>query len=258
MYQRGISTLGCGACGFDEAVEFVRRHGLDAIELRVIGNSLDLPTMLAERFGSLAGAATSAASLPVRVVALDTSFNLVGATAADRIDLLRFAPWAEALGAKRLRVFDGGKRRYDPTELEEAAETLAWWREQRLTRGWNVDLMVETHDSLLTAREINRFVAASGGVSVLWDAHHTWHKGGEDPSRTWPTIRPAVVQVHVKDSRSGVYVLPGTGDFPMEPLRTLLASEFDGTVSLEWERWWHPTLLPLKNALQSASERQWW
>ena len=104
-----------------------------------------------------------------------------------------------------------------------------------------------------------------GRVALLWDAHHTWKKGGEDPRHSWAAIRPHVVHVHVKDSlRRGAeagaftYVLPGTGEFPMSRLRRLLAAEFDGVVSLEWERFWHPALPRLEEALVAAKTNRWW
>lgn len=258
MYLRAISTLGCGSLGFDEALEFAHRYSLDGIELRILGGSLDLPVILAERFGEPAALARVAASLPMRVFALDTSFKLIGTTERERTDLLRFIPWAEALGVRHLRVFDGGRQPGDVTELAEAGATLAWWRALRAERGWRTDLMVETHDSLLTGALVARLVAVAGEVPVLWDAHHTWHKGGENPLQTWAAIGQHIVHVHVKDSKAGYYVLPGSGDFPMAPLQRVLAREYRGIVSLEWERWWHPTLPPLENALQAAAKRQWW
>jgi hypothetical protein len=52
--------------------------------------------------------------------------------------------------------------------------------------------------------------------------------------------------------------LPGEGEFPMASLRAILQAEFYGTVSLEWEKLWHPYLPPLENALTAASEHRWW
>lgn len=202
----------------------------------------------------------------MQVVALDTSWRLIDGAPADRSKLLELLPWAEALGARWLRVFDGGTA-LDDAALSHAAETLTWWQAIRRERGLNVDLMIETHDVLLDAGKIDRFVAAMprGGARLLWDAHHTWQKGGEDPLKTWRAIKPHVVHVHVKDSVSTpsqrhphTYVLPGTGEFPMTPLRETLAAEFSGALSLEWERLWHPYLPSLGEALRSATERHWW
>jgi sugar phosphate isomerase/epimerase len=125
---------------------------------------------------------------------------------------------------------------------------------------------VETHDSLWTAEAIGRFLAAAPGAKMLWDAHHTWRKGGENPVATWKAIRPAVVHIHVKDSvdrpsarHPFTYVLPGDGGFPIAPLLAALRADgYAGRVSLEWEKLWHPYLPPLEEALRVAKERRWW
>ncbi len=264
MYARAFSTLGCAELSLDEVQALARRHRIPGIEPRALGGTTDLPAWFAANFASPAALAEPQAPSDCRVVALDTSWRLIDGTAADRDNLLALLPWARALGVRWLRVFDGGATLDDQT-LAQAAEALAWWRRVRAERELEVDLMIETHDVLLDARRIQRFLAAlpDGRAALLWDAHHTWRKGGEDPRRTWQAIRPHVVHVHVKDSVSRpsarhpfTYVLPGVGEFPMAPLRETLAAEFSGTVSLEWERLWHPYLPPLDAALAAA--RNWW
>ena len=54
------------------------------------------------------------------------------------------------------------------------------------------------------------------------------------------------------------YVSPGDGEFPIAPLRAALAAQFTGAVSLEWEKLWHPYLVPLDEALTIAAQRGWW
>ncbi|MCU0794167.1 MAG: sugar phosphate isomerase/epimerase, partial [Opitutaceae bacterium] len=100
----------------------------------------------------------------------------------------------------------------------------------------------------------------------LWDTHHTWKKGGEDPVATWRAVRHRTVHLHVKDSVSVpssrhpfTYVTPGEGEFPMGPLiAELRAYPHTPPLSLEWERLWHPYLPPLDTALEAASARAWW
>lgn len=264
MFRRALSTLGCGTLSLEEARQLARRHGLDAIELRALDRSLDLPARLAHRYGSPAELADCTGDPAARVVLLGSSVSLVGATPADLEQLLLYAPWAEAFGARWIRVFDGGAGGHTGAELAEALATMAWWRTWRQQHGWKVDLAVETHDSLLTGDRIGRFARACPGVQILWDAHHTWRKGHEHPLMTWAKAAPHVVHIHVKDSRSAAspagfeYVLPGTGEFPIRALLPVLRIEFAGCVSLEWERWWHPELPPLEEALASAENCHWW
>ena len=266
MYTRTFSTLGCGELSLDEVIALGARHGLAQFEVRALGGSLDLPAYLAASFGSPASLAAKLSAAGAAIVALDTSFRLIDGSEEERARLLAFVPWAEALGVRWLRVFDGGTT-LDTAALARAAETLRGWQSLRRERGWAVDWMIETHDTLWDAERLTRFLAAMppDSVRLLWDTHHTWKRGGEEPRATWRAIAPHVVHVHVKDSVSEpsgrhpfTYVLPGVGEFPMAPVRAVLAAEFSGAVSLEWERWWHPSLPPLENALRAAEERRWW
>lgn len=263
-YIRAFSTLGCGDLDLDGVIGLARAHGIPAVELRVLGGSLDLPAYFSGRGDSAATLSSKVRDCGVRVLALATSLRLLDGSDADVEKFLEFAPWADALGAPWLRVFDGGVDA-NGAELGRAASILSRWREHRAARGWRTDIMVETHDALRGADAIGRFTRALPGTKILWDTYHTWSKGGENPADTWPAIRPSVAHIHVKDSRiandegrkSG-YVLPGTGDFPMAALRQALGTRYTGAVSLEWERQWHPELPPLDEALRSASSRSWW
>lgn len=264
---RCLNTLGCAEFSLEEACALAAKHGLGGVEVRALGGTLDLAAYLRGQYGTPEELAEKlrAAGGSVRVVAFNTSMKLVGGSATERDQLIDIVPWAEALGVRWLRVFDGGKTA-DEGELAQAVETLRWWREERAVHGWSADWMIETHDSLFTAAAIGRLRAAVPEVAILWDSHHTWKKGGEDPLVTWAAIRAGVVHVHVKDSVSVpsarhpfTYVLPGAGEFPMAPLvAALREAKFAGPVSLEWERQWHPYLEPLDVALTTAAGREWW
>ena len=263
-YQRAISTLGCAEMNLSKVFALAALHGLDAIEIRALQGTLDLPVHLERHYGTPSALAQRIRSAGGRIAAFSTSLQLAGHTTADREKFLEFIPWAEALGVRWLRVFDGNCRA-DTPGAAEAIATMHWWQDLRRQCGWRVDCMVETHDALFDSTQINRFMSAVPFASILWDSHHTWKRCGEDPVATWRAIGPHVVHVHVKDSISQpsehhpfTYVLPGVGEFPMAPLVRILRREFAGTMSLEWERLWHPYLPPLETALQAATAAAWW
>lgn len=263
-WSRCFSSLGCPDATLDEALALAAKHALPAVELRTLEGTADLPALFARRFQEPAALAAHVRRQPVAVAALNTSLRLIDGKPEDRDAFLTFVPWAEALGSRYLRVFDGGKG--GPGDLDKASEVLAWWRALRSRHGWRVDMMIETHDSLFTAAAINGLLARVPDAPILWDAHHTWMKGGEDPVVTWRAIRAAVVHIHVKDSirvasakHPYTYVLPGDGAFPIAPLLVALrADDYPGLVSLEWEKMWHPYLPGLDEALTTASARRWW
>jgi sugar phosphate isomerase/epimerase len=263
--HRCFSSLGCPELSLDAMCALAAKHAIPLVELRAVGGTLDLPGYFAAEFQTPARLASHVRAFGVRIAALDASLHVIGATAAEKEQLTALAPWADALGVRWIRVFDGGKN-IDRAALATARETLHWWQDLRTRNGWRADLMVETHDSLLTTHALRQFRAAVPKVALLWDAHHTWRKGGEDPDFTWPSIRDAVVHVHVKDSidvtsarHPFTYVLPGEGQFPIRAVLDMLqADNFDGPVSLEWEKLWHPYLPGLDEALTEAVQRHWW
>lgn len=262
---RCFSTLGCPGAALDGAAALAGSHGLDGIELRALQGTVELARLWSEQFGEPAALGAYARDQRIRVLAVAASLRLAGARELERQELLALAPWADALGVPRIRVFDGGMGASAYPYLD-AAETLRWWSDERARQRWSVDLMVETHDALLTGPVITRFLDALPDAMLLWDAHHTWRKGGEDPVVTWRAVRDRVVHVHVKDSidvptarHPFTYVLPGDGGFPITAvLGELRRDRFAGPVGFEWEKLWHPYLPPLETALKVAAERKWW
>jgi sugar phosphate isomerase/epimerase len=264
-YLRAFSTLGCPALSLDEVFALAERHGLAGVELRALAGTMDLPAYFGQRFGTPAELDKNNLAGRPQIFALNTSFKLSDTDVFRREELLRYVPWAEALGVSRLRVFDGDGAG-EVGELARAAATLEWWRDLRTRYGWRTDLMIETHDSLFTAETIRSFLTLAPDAALLWDSHHTWKRGGEAPAATWRAIKTNVVHVHVKDSVSRpsarhpfTYVLPGAGEFPAPELFAALRTDrFAGPVSLEWEKLWHPELPPLDQALTAARVSAWW
>ncbi|MGH8019774.1 MAG: sugar phosphate isomerase/epimerase family protein [Opitutaceae bacterium] len=260
-----FSSLGCPELDLDGIFALAREAGIAVVELRAIGGTIDLPAYFAKTFGSPAAFAAHVGKSGVGIASLDTSFRIIDGDAAARAQLLDFLPWAEALGGVPLRVFDGG------TTLDEHAraairETVQWWDHTRAAAGWRSSWIIETHDCLFTAAAIEAVMReAPESVRLLWDSHHTWKRGGEEPVETWKTIRPWVRHVHVKDSVSRPsarhpfsYVFLGEGEFPLRALIDALRDDaFDGILSLEWERMWHRELPPLEQALDRARRDGW-
>ena len=263
-YARTFSSLGCPELNLEQTLTLAAKHGLPGVELRALAGTIDLPAYFAATYGTPEKLAAALRKQPVKVLSLDTSLKLAENTPEQRAEFLKFLPWAEALGVPRLRVFDGGHAGDEPTH-RTMAETVGWWRELRAQHHWQADLMVETHDALTTSASIFGFLQYAPGTGILWDTHHTWKVGREDPAATWREIKAHVVHMHIKDSvsiasgkHSFSYRLPGGGEFPMAPLRELLRAEYSGPLSLEWERLWHPELAPVDDALTAATQRGWW
>ena len=118
---RCLNTLGCPEFSLAEACALAAKHGLAGVEVRALGGTVDLGGYLAATYGSPEALADRLATEKTggRVVACNTSRKLVGWGAAEREQLIDVVPWAEALGVRWLRVFDGG-RTADAGELAQA------------------------------------------------------------------------------------------------------------------------------------------
>ena len=263
---RTFSSLGCEELELSEVLALASSHGISAVELRALGGTIDLADYFTRNFGAPARLADVVAASGIAVVGLDASCRLIADDREGETELLALAPWAEALGGIPIRVFDGGEM-LSNAEIELGLRRWNWWLKQRKQNGWGCGLMIETHDTLVTAEAVTLFNArADAPVTILWDAFHTWSKGGESPVETWQGIRELVSHIHVKDGVAGgtegrafTHTLPGAGDFPMAALRECLeAYGYAGPLSLEWGRKWHSYLPPLDEALGVARVANWW
>src|SRR4051812_43704195 len=117
---RCFSSLGCPELSLTETLDLAARHKVPAVELRALGGTANLAEYFAAKHGSPTQLAKALQSMPTQIVAFDTSFKLIGSTAAEREQFESLIPWAEVLQVRWLRVFDGG-RHGDVAELEEAA-----------------------------------------------------------------------------------------------------------------------------------------
>jgi sugar phosphate isomerase/epimerase len=80
--------------------------------------------------------------------------------------------------------------------------------------------------------------------------HHPIRIADESVAQTWANVGPWVRSVDFKDSvtdfeaRLGYrYVQIGDGEIPLQDaLQVLNAANFDGWLTFEWEKLWHPEL----------------
>jgi fatty-acyl-CoA synthase len=90
----------------------------------------------------------------------------------------------------------------------------------------------------------------------VWDSHHP-HRTGERPADVWANLGPRILLAQVKDARpdagrdDGWQLVPlGDGEVPVRDMLALLsAGGYQGWVSVEWEKRWHPEIAAAEVAL---------
>jgi sugar phosphate isomerase/epimerase len=264
----GISTLGCPELSLPQICKLLSEFGLRQVEIRAVDGRLDLPQWASDAGWTPSRAATLLARHDIEFRVAGSSFKLVDNNEQSRAELQAFCGWADSWGARYVRVFGGGTWGQSLTEADydQAAQTVAWWQQERKQRGWRIEMLLETHDAFSASAPCRHLLARlRRPIGIIWDSHHTWRLGGESPRESWSQLSRWIRHVHVKDSIAKpsarhpyTYVLPGDGETPLgEIVEVLRRHRFPGTVSLEWECLWHPYLPPLCEALTRLQALPW-
>jgi fatty-acyl-CoA synthase len=236
-----FSNLAAPGWSLERTVEAVAEYGYDGLELRLLdGEPID-PLQVSDEVRR---------SVPVTLgrvplVCLDTSIEL----GADFDDSLPAAlELAREWGAPLVRVFGGAAG-----DLDDVARRLAPALDVAERLG--VVVALETHDSFSSARRVAELLGRvpSHALGALWDFHHPYRLG-ESPSAVLEQLGGRIVLVHVKDARRAgddwQLVPLGEGEVPVgESLAALRTAGYDGWVSVEWEKRWHPELAEPEVAL---------
>lgn len=263
-----FSTLGCPELTLEQVCALAAEFDIHELEIRALSGRVDLPACASEFGWNAATVADLLRQHRCKLVVAGSSFKLVGNTPEMRREFLDYCQWAETWSFPYVRVFGGGTwgQILTSAEIDHAAETVVWWRNEQKSRGWKAEMLLETHDAFSGSEPCEKLMARlDKPVGVIWDSHHTWRLGGEPPSETWSRLSPWIRHVHVKDSiekpsarHPYTYVMPGEGQAPLGEIVGLLReNNFAGAVSLEWEKLWHPYLPPLRSALERMRELSW-
>lgn len=253
-----FSTLGCPAWSLDQVLDAAGRHGYDGVELRFLEGDDALwarPELHGRGLGETRERLRDAA-LAVSCVDTRSYFHHPPGASRDRAldEARRSMELAAALGAPGIRVFgDRVQEGQDKAstaalvsealhELGEAAEPLG------------VEVWLESHGDFARARDTLGIVerAASPAVGALWDPANAFELG-ETPADGLAVLGARVRHVHVKDlvraaagdagASAWSPALPGRGVFrPERILAALRAAGYDGWISFEWEKRWHPAI----------------
>lgn len=254
-----FSTLACPEWTWQQAVDAAQSLGYQGIEWRMIDGSLvsaAVPQDTCRQIGS------RMKERNLESCALDSSIQLALPPGEERSRMIaeahRMLELADVLGTRMLRVFTG---KYPSGTAEETA--LQWVAEglgELLphARRLGVVVALEVHSFEGRGKNVNgssdsslcrRVVAAAGskGIGILWDVGNPYEEG-ETLEQTWANVKGSLLYLHVKDAKRlpdghWQYVLNGEGQIPLAQIVDLLKNNgFDGWLSYEWEKKWHPEL----------------
>jgi len=269
--RNAVSTLADTTWSLQQFLDAARQYGYEGIDLRGIRDVLDITRMPEFQAGQLDATLAEVRKRGLQVAGLSTSArcSVEPAQRREHIDeVARYCALAERIvlsgdvGRPWIRVF-GGKIP-DGMSFEkaliESADQLRRYGDVAGRHG--VVVVVETHDDWCASERIAALVdkAAHPAAAIVWDVHHPWRTTGESPRQTWDTIGRYVRYVHLKDARGAPggpqdLCLTGEGNVPIKEALTVLRSHnYDGWLTLEWEKRWHPELPSADQALPAHIE----
>jgi sugar phosphate isomerase/epimerase len=260
-----FSTLGCPDWTMPQIIAIASSAGYDGIELRFVEGEDSLWKLPVFQGAALASVKHTLADHGVAISCLDTSCRFDSPDAADRERWVnegeRMSDLAAELGAPGLRVFGDTIRPRANRESTRGwiADSLCRLAEIAAPKG--VEVWLETHGDFAGARDTSEILArvTPTNTGIVWDPINSFVATQERPADGSATLGGAIRHVHIKDIRrneargdpeSWEYVLTGEGDFPLqELLGTLKKREYNGFLSFEWEKKWHPELAAAEIAL---------
>jgi sugar phosphate isomerase/epimerase len=249
-----FSTIGCPLWSWKAILEAADKLGYAAIEIRVIQNDADLPRRPEFTGSRLAESRRDLDAVGVKLVNLGSGVKLHEKDAAARAKHLedgrRFIDLAHALEVPYIRVFPD-KLPKDEPKSEVLARIVDGGRQLAAqAKGSGVTVLLESHGEVVRADDLEPILTGVGSdqFALLWDAHHTFVAGKEDPGVTYARLTRWVRHVHLKDSKPAPdgkrrYVFVGEGEVPVkEQVRLLVAGGYKGYYSFEWEKRGQPDI----------------
>jgi sugar phosphate isomerase/epimerase len=259
----GFSTLGCPGWEWSKILTFAQAHDFSAIELRGLQGHMDLPSRLEFQPDRIEQSKRDVAAHNLKIACVSSSAQLHDSDPEKHkqqiADAKRFVDLAVLLGSPNMRVF--GNKIEGPKDqvIERVAAGLSELGAYAGERG--VTVIIESHGDFTDSPTLGEILtrADSPYIGLLWDAHHTFVEGKEDPAFTVQKLGKYMRHTHLKDSvptpDGRHYVLTGRGDVPVrKQVEVLEATGYTGCYTFEWEKVWHPDLEEPEIAIADFAE----
>lgn len=248
-----FSTLGCPNWKLDRIAQAARAFGYEGIELRAIGGDLDLLKRPEFQPGSVAETRRWLADQDLAVCCVDTSCTFDSRDVDERRNqvglAIRHAELAAALGAPLIRVFPD-KIQSGATRNETRDNIAACLREVAQCGPSGVRVALETHGDFARGYIAAEIISLANhpNVALIWDVANSV-AAGDSIEESALEVGPYLAHVHLRDARAvegtehWLPVLAGRGAVSFAAAVDVLDGlGYDGYISFEWEKYWHPEI----------------
>lgn len=256
-----FSTLACPDWTLPQIIAIASESSYDGIELRFVQNEDSLWRLPALNGTGLTHTKKQLSDHGLSISCVDTSCRFHFPDPKERRFWLdegeRMSDLAAELGSPGIRVFGdaiqpGADRASTKSWIAECIQQLA---EKSTSKG--VSVWLETHGDFASSKETEAILAqtVASNIGVIWDPANCFLQSSEAPRDGAEGLGAHIHHVHLKDmqmdgGKSWQLVLTGKGNFPLiEVLSALRNLKYDGFLSFEWEKKWHPQIADANVAL---------
>jgi len=260
MNPIAFSTLACPHWQAETIIAKATEFGYDGIEWRGGPQGHVQPEMPGTQKATLQKRLMDTGLITVAVTAYTSFVSSLAKERESNLDeLRRYSDLAAELDAPYVRTFLGELpegTKLDSSIYKNISDCLNPASEYAESVG--VKIAIEPHDDFVRASTIVPILnqVQNTALRVIWDIGNAF-AAGEDPEVSFALLKDRLAYVQVKDGKGrgpswGLCSL-GEGDVPLDQaFELLLANNYDGAFSVEWEYAWHPELDPPEIALPAA------
>lgn len=242
-----FSTIGCPDWSWSNIFSAAKDLGFNGIELRGISNQIYTPDVQIFSNENINNTLDNLNKANLEIPVLTSSVCLgLGDRDSNITEGKDYIDLASKLNSM-VRVMINPNPYTEDININEAITRMQILCDYAADTG--VTILAETNGILANSDEMLNFMKAVGrkNAGVLWDIHHPYRYFGEQPEKTYKTIKNYIKHIHVKDSimkdNEIIYRMIGYGNIPVyDCLKLLKDGGYDGYVSLEWVKRWNPDL----------------
>jgi len=248
-----FTTLGCPKWNLDTIIAKAKELGYDGVDFRGYMGEIQI-YKLPEFTTRVKETAKRFADAGLDVPCFASSARIYAKPKEAIEEIRQYAAICKVFNTRLIRVFGGEIKNTPSAEaVKVAAQTLK--EAAPIAKDHGVKLVLETHDSWLDCQLVKSVMDSvnSPQVGVLWDVHHPYRMIDEAPEKTWAALGKWIAYTHVKDSRlkptppgkerDYQLCLPGDGEIPLKQIFAVLKKGgYQGYLTLEWEKQWHPDI----------------
>jgi len=248
-----FSTLGCPDWTLEQVAAAARNLGYQGTELRALGGGINLLERPELQPSAIEQTRTFLRDQNLSICCVDTScsFDAVDArTRQENVEIaLRHCELAAALDAPLIRVF--------PNEIpagatcEETRDRIAAsLREVAGRAPSGVRIGLETHGDFARGHAAAEIISLADhpNVGLIWDVANAL-AAGDSIEESARAVAPYLMHVHLRDALAvegrehWLPVLAGRGAVSFaEVIDALNGLAYQGYISFEWEKYWHPEI----------------